>query len=446
MASPEALDILVVTFNCGRKLVRPEVLARHLSETVLDSSSPNIIVLSLQEIAPIAYSFLGGSYLVQYFLQFRHAIHMAEKAFGKAKYVNLVTRHVGMTACMVFIHEEHKSKVQWIKTGGVGIGVHEMGNKGAVGVRLGYATSEETLELTFVAAHLAPMEEALDRRNEDWMNIVQGLVLTPANNDVRSTAEHTATRDESEPLLPNDPSNASSRGVGIYTPTSHLICAGDLNYRTSPAAPEPSDYLAFPQSTASPMDPHHSSHLLRNDQLTRELKAGRTCHGLREAPIVFPPTYKYSSKAQLLAEADDTTAKWEWAKHRWPSWCDRILFLELPQWMKKETPGADIEVAMYTALPLMPTSDHRPVALSLKVPLKAIPMPEEGQGGEDARLHPPSEIDPRWRERRAAARKKEIFVGLFAYLSLTWEGNGILLALVLGALGGWTIVRSQLEV
>lgn len=447
MASTDSLDILVITFNCGRKLIKPEILARHLSNAIPGASGPEIIVLSLQEIAPVAYSFLGGSYLVPYFFEFQHAIRQASKAFGETKYVNVVTRNVGMTACMVFVHEGHKGRIRWLETAGVGVGVQEMGNKGAVGVRLGYAATEEPLELAFVAAHLAPMEDALDRRNEDWMNIVRGLVFTPVNKKGSfPTTTPLAATEDSEPLLSDASGNASNRPRGIYTPTSHLILAGDLNYRTSPTLPRPSDHLAFPKPTSSTTDPQHYSHLLRNDQLAREITAGRTCHSLREAPIDFPPTYKYSSQARSHAETEGMAAGWGWAKHRWPSWCDRILFLDLPPWMKEETPEADIKVVGYTALPLMPTSDHRPVALRLRVPLKAIPAPENSEGNEDVRLHPPFGIDARWRERRAAARRKEVFVGLLAYLFLTWEGNGILLALILGMLGGWVVVRSQLDV
>ncbi|KAL9050629.1 MAG: hypothetical protein Q9206_005012, partial [Seirophora lacunosa] len=205
MASTSSLDVLIVTFNCGRTPVRPELLARHLADAFPDSQSPDIIVLSLQEIAPIAYSFLGGSYLLPYLGGFRHAIDLAGKSFGEARYTTIVTRNVGMTACMVFVHEEQQDKIQRVETGAVGVGVQEMGNKGAVGVRLGYSVPEGITELTFVAAHLAPMEDGLARRNEDWMNIVRGLVFpTVHSKAVHYHAEHPTASAESEPLLPND--------------------------------------------------------------------------------------------------------------------------------------------------------------------------------------------------------------------------------------------------
>ncbi|KAL8716383.1 MAG: hypothetical protein Q9220_000290 [cf. Caloplaca sp. 1 TL-2023] len=330
---------------------------------------------------------------------------------------------------------------------GIGVGVQEMGNKGAVGMRIGYAVSEdETVELTFVAAHLAPMEDAISRRNEDWMNIVKGLVFTSlGGKDARHTSEPQGNREESQPLVAADPDEHNNSPQGLYTATSHLIFAGDLNYRTSSTKPQLSDHLVFPQPTKDNTGPRHYSHLLQKDQLGQERAAGRTLHGLSEAPIDFPPTYKYSNKAQVLAEIDDgTTTQWDWAQHRWPSWCDRILFLDNPPWMRSVTPTVKMEVQQYTALPLMPTSDHRPVLLALKIPLVPIPRPNDGEYEGDVRLHPPFEVDPAWKERRKAARRKEIVVGLVAYLILTWEGLGILLALIVGVLGGWAIISVML--
>ncbi|KAL8674183.1 MAG: hypothetical protein Q9168_001434 [Polycauliona sp. 1 TL-2023] len=441
MASTEALSILVITFNCARQLLQPDVFARRLSKSLPDSQRPDIVLLSLQEIAPIAYSFLGGSYLVPYFQRFRHAFDLVGKALDGAEYVHLITRNVGMTACMVFVLEEHREKIHWMETGGVGVGVQEMGNKGAVGCRLGHgiADGDDTFELTFVAAHLASMEEALQRRNEDWKNIVRGLVFTPTL--IKGTTKHPkpqAPGHESEPLLSEHEASTSQARRGLYTPTSHLILAGDLNYRTSSTKPSNETHAIFPQLNTGHQDNDSGfDSLLHKDQLSRECNANRTCHGLSEAPIHFPPTYKYSKKAQLQAEKEDEMTTWDWAKHRWPSWCDRILYLDLPAWMR---PRYKIEVEKYTSLPLMPTSDHQPVLMMMKIPLKPIHAPERDEGEEDVRINAPFDIDPRWRERRQVARRKEILVGVLAYLSLTWEGRTIVLALIIGALLGWFVV------
>ena len=106
----------------------------------------------------------------------------------------------------------------------------------------------------------------------------------------------------------------------------------------------------------------------------------------------------------------------------------------------------------YKALPLMASSDHRPVACSFSLNAEAIPEPskeeEEGGGGGvkmDVRLAPPFGPNPLWMEQREAARTKEVVVGIGAFLGLTWEGRGILLAIVFGALGGWAVIRSLLQ-
>lgn len=455
---------LLVTFNCGRELVKPEVFSRHLVNALQGSPSPELIILSLQEVAPIAYAFLGGSFLVPYLDRLRHAVDQSAKELGDTRYISLITRNVGMTVIMAFVQEDLSGHVQWMETGGVGVGLQEMGNKGAVGLRIGYGVGEETMEMTFVAAHLAPMEDAVERRNEDWKNIVKGLVFTPVDYKAVRVAKRAqitrAANGEDEPLLSGPVDNESEPTSGIYTPTSYFFLAGDLNYRTDDTNPSVGDHEAWPQP-AGAADSRHYSNLLRSDQLATERKAKRTLHGLEEAAIDFPPTYKYSDtgrmhagKTEHLAAVESNRVRegpqtedleWHWAKHRWPSWCDRILYLDLPPRMKSEDPNAQIRVNKYTALPLMSTSDHRPVILSLSIPLKPMPPPTEEVVDGDVRVKPPFPIDPKWRERRAVARRKEIAVGLGSYFALTWEGRGVLFAILVGALGGWAVIRSMLE-
>ncbi len=442
-----SVNAYIITFNCARERVKSEVFARHLVDALPNSKAPDILILSLQEIAPVAYSFLG--YLTPYFDGFRTSVDIAALSMvNGSRYTNVITRNIGMTAIMAFVPNDQAGHIKWLETAGVGVGAHEMGNKGAVGLRMGYLRGEEIIELAAVAAHLAPMENGLERRNEDWRNIVRGLAFTPVTKKAVRTATKPRTSQldsvEDEPLLPGSPDNSTTPTSGLYTPTSHLILAGDLNYRTSRSKPSPADYQSYPQPTVDVNDAKHYSNLLKDDQLSRELKGGRTCHGLREAPISFPPTYKYSDKPQAVAETNDGST-WDWARHRFPSWCDRILYLDLPSWMKAENQSNSIRVNSYTALPLMSTSDHRPVALSISLPAKAIPTPAEAATNNDVRIHPPFAINPQWRQKRVMARRKEIVVGLLAFLGLTWEGRIVVLATVIGALGGWFIITSILE-
>ena len=380
-----------------------------------------------------------------YYQRVHDAVRIAGSTLNEVKYTNVITRNVGMTALMGFARNELVSQLEWIETAGVGVGMQEMGNKGAVAARIGLSAAGGSIEMTFIAAHLAPMEKGLERRNEDWKNIVRGLAFDPVEQGsiAAGTGTSQATTDEDRPLLAGSSNNTSSPS-GIYTPTAHLFLAGDLNYRTSSVKPTRNDYSKYPQPTKDTTDPQYYTRLLQDDQLARELKAGKTCSGLQEAPIDFPPTYKYSDKARAVAGTSDGV-EWDWANHRWPSWCDRILYLDLPSWMKEQDPSNKIQVRDYTALPLMSTSDHRPVALSLTIPQSPIPSPDDEDIDGDLRLHPPFPINPEWRKKRAAARRKEIVVGLGAYFSLTWEGRGVLLAVLIGALGAWALVQSMVK-
>jgi len=433
-----ALSLYLLTFNCGRRLVQPDIFAPYFFHALPQPRLlPEILVIALEEIAPIGYSFLGGSFLTPYFNAFRQAVKFASK---DTSYVNTISRNVGMTAIMIFVRQDRVSRVSTLSTAGVGVGFQEMGNKGAVGVRIGLQTrkdADEVMQLTFVAAHLAAMEDALKERNEDWRSIVQSLIFVSDNS------EKPIRRDEQEedvPLLEGT-SAATHLANGMYTANSHLFFLGDLNYRTSETRPTTEDVKRFPQPTTSTEDPKHFTHLFSRDQLTQQLQANKTLHGLTEPPVTFPPTYKYANDRIVAPEGDDAQ-EFKWAQHRWPSWCDRILYLDLPSWMPQNSASSKIKVHSYKALPLFPTSDHRPVALSVSVPLLAIPPPDGATN--DIRLQPPFSMDPQWKARRDFARKKEIVVGILAYLSLTREGTGLLTATVIGGIGGWLIIRAML--
>lgn len=445
----EDLSLYILTSNCARNLIDVDLFAEHFFDVLptsggQDFNAPELIVLSLQEIAPIAYSFLGGPYLVPYFDAYVKAVKKATAKQWDESYVLLVKDHTGMTGLMVFARADVAHKVSWVDAAHVGLGVQEMGNKGAVGARLGYVVGDDsanTVDLTFVAAHLAPMEDASQQRNLDWQGIVERLVFS--HPDTGSKLPVGNATDESTALLGDHRSlhdSETSRSY-LFAPNTYLFLAGDLNYRTSDIGPSKGDVQRFPRRGVSREDPLHYSHLLKQDQLLREMRQGRSFHGLTEAPIDFPPTYKYSDLArQAVQQGRDADSEWKWSSHRWPSWCDRILYLDNPS-------GADergrVKPYVYSALPLFPHSDHRPVALAAFVPLVHAAGPSDPDHMDaNRRAVTPFSFDPEWKSRRDAARRKEIVVGVLAYLGLTWEGNGLLLASTVGILGAWVMLRS----
>lgn len=429
-----------------------------------------------------------------------------------------------MTAIMLFARTP--AAVHHIEEAECGFGTADMGNKGAVGLRVTWSDGKSaggdgdgddefaTTELTFVATHLAAMEWNLKKRNANWRTIVSGLTFEnpktaipgvfPANATLpdadrpEEAAEEAGAEeedgdnddDDARPLLSRGSSSESGGGgapfhpehpdlaaehhatlheMSVFKPTSHLFVAGDLNYRIG--AKTPAALSAFP--SFEPDSPDHWSTFLGRDQLTRERLAGRTLHGLAEADISFGPSYKYDVLGDADGAVNEAAARtggevpWKWAPHRWPSWCDRVLYLDVPPWARRRREreqagkegggGGGVVVQAYDLMPVVATSDHRPVFLRVQVPVlgpadmappRAGEEEEEGGGpdGEtlllaedlaDPRAVLPVPIDVHAWERRAAARRREIVVGWSMFLWSTREGAVLMATAVAVGVGGW---------
>lgn len=342
-------------------------------------------------------------------------------------YAHVLTRHLGMTGLMVFAKHETNDRIQWIKTGGVGVGLWNMGNKGAIAARIGLEHGNDVIDLTFVAAHLAPMEWDWKRRNKDFENIIRNVGM---KYDERLSKEYgesstasEADEDEVRSLLAQSGSSSPS---SLYDTKGFVFVAGDLNYRTSDTPPQPEDIANFPQPDEPQESKKHVYSLLSQDQLARERKAKRTFQGFEESPIHFPPTYKYRQSDIIpVQQAGEEPLVYQWTTHRFPSWCDRILYLST----------ANVKVNGYKALPLQHTSDHRPVALSFSIQKTA----------RQTEISSPYSLNPQFAEWRAAARTREIVVGVIAYLGVTREGNTILVGLLAGAFASWYVMQSMLS-
>lgn len=431
------LNCYLTTFNCAREPINIDFFAANLFNNLKTNLPPDLVVLSLQEVAPIAYSFLGGQNLTPYFKRFSEAVRRAaQKLPGdeNVEYEWVLSRHLGLTGIMLFARPETVRRIRRIETAGTGVGLWEMGNKGAVGLRLAMDSGSEEVLLTFVSAHLAPHEDKWERRNMDWKALNEEMVFSPDEqvSTIPQGRKSTEGEGENEPLLSsgNDGSGQQDHNEGsLFNPSSHLFIAGDLNYRAADRDPGTLTHLDWPQPLAEEDNAKTFSALLKNDQLSRELNSGKTLHNLAEPDIHFPPTYKYSSQAKKHAArnaTDPSTSAAQdknidhWAPHRFPSWCDRVLHLA----------AAPPKVHSYNVLPIQPTSDHRPVAMSFSVPLKPVTAP----------VKPPYRVVAGYRERRAFARNWEYLVGWGAYLTLTWEGELVLAGTLVGLVGGWLAV------
>lgn len=448
------LDLYLLTFNCARNLVDPAALAPSLFSALAPSTPiPDVLAISLQEVSPIAYAFLGGSFLDPYFKRVHETVHRAVELRSNGttdsgvQLKHVTTRSLGLTALMIFARPEVVDRMIWMQYASAGVGLWDMGNKGAVAVRLGIACpteeEEETLSLTFTSAHLAPFETNFEARNRDWEALVRNLAF---ENDEGSGSHVSLSQPgeaEAEPLLAScalsegTQSQAPPEGTGLFAHTNAaLFIAGDLNYRTSDSPPtkvahhplaEPNPPYTGPPPPDTISSTQQYERLLADDQLTRELEAGRTLHNMSELPITFPPTYKITHSSSAAPESED----WSWAAHRYPSWCDRILFYS------SDASGKDkvLEPLRYDALPIQRTSDHRPVALSVRIYDKNM-----GEARVSPEKEAPFPINPDWRQRRDSARRFEVLVGVASYLVLTGKGRAMMLGALGVALGTWWLL------
>ncbi|KAF2729564.1 DNase I-like protein [Polyplosphaeria fusca] len=407
-------NLYLLTFNAARNLVQPDALAPALFDALPASHHlPDILAVSLQEIAPIAFAFLGGSYLDPYYSRIAATVKLGAKlrTRGSDTLEHVATQNIGMTALMIFAKPRLVERIHSMQSASVGLGLWNMGNKGAVAFRF---RVDESAPMTFVAAHFAPMESNIEARNRDWEQTVRNLAFV---DHVNAGSGHSAQ--EAVPLLST--ASEPSPPNGLFASGSYVFFAGDLNYRTHDKPPGPHAYQTYPQPGTTAEANARVTRLLKTDQLTREKELDRTLHGLSELPITFPPTYKYATRAHKRSVSDPDD-HWYWAKHRYPSWCDRILFFPSPSYAPSiVVPGS------YVALPVQSSSDHRPVALSLQVK----------EGSTALNFSSPFPLSADWKARQNAARRLEIVVAILSYLALTKKGNAIIVAIAGAALASW---------
>jgi phosphatidylinositol-bisphosphatase len=254
---------------------------------------------------------------------------------------------------------------------GVNLGVTMLGNKGGVGIWMrAYNTP-----LCFVCAHLSAGAKEGDaaKRSEDYQEIFAKLSFPPPQ---------TASSDGSF----EKPANVADAFASVWV--------GDLNYRlnatdeyvrnalVSSTATNDVDRGSFSDANAPRTRPavdyslnspyavaknDFFSRLLRADQLLIERAAGKAFGGWTEAPVAFPPTYKYRPGTHTYSGAGDpeeggaddasepAASQKEERKKRTPAWCDRILWR-----------GRDIRQISYGRSELT-RSDHKPVFGAFRV-------------------------------------------------------------------------------
>jgi len=143
-----------------------------------------------------------------------------------------------------------------------------------------------------------------------------------------------------------------------FTVAHTTMWMGDLNYRIEDLRRE--RVIELSESDAWDV-------LAPNDQLLRQRKQSGLFYSFSEAPLRFPPTFKYEEGA-AMSLTKPTRRRHESAKMRVPSWCDRVLISSLP--------GVGLTHGRYDCVDSLNPSDHSPVfheAVLRLPPVLAIP-------------------------------------------------------------------------
>lgn len=154
---------------------------------------PDVIAIGFQEMIPLHLSLVGltTTAVDMHDGELKRSIESHANSLkggaGMAEsYTLLAKKGLGGIVLLVYTRDSTLTRlVADVRVATVGTGLLRlMGNKGAVGVRITLnsedeKSDEEETVMTFVTAHLAAHDYALQRRNEDWQSIVERLVFTP---------------------------------------------------------------------------------------------------------------------------------------------------------------------------------------------------------------------------------------------------------------------------
>ena len=178
------------------------------------------------------------------------------------------------------------------------------GMKGAAGICLKFHNTS----MAFLSCHLAARLERTKMRRINVEEIVNQIQLAHKDTDLSSQFHH-------------------------------VFFMGDLNYR-----------IEMEGAEAEPLVQQKNwLELLNQDQLLTEMRESGLLHGFKEAPITFPPTYRYKTG----------TNDYMRDRGRAPSYTDRILV--------KSLENTDIKCTGYNACETVKTSEHMPVSATYQI-------------------------------------------------------------------------------
>mmetsp|Transcript_4335 Transcript_4335/g.7604 ORF Transcript_4335/g.7604 Transcript_4335/m.7604 type:complete len:788 (-) Transcript_4335:38-2401(-) len=250
----------------------------------------------------------------------------------KFQYKCIVSRQMVGILLLVYIKQDLAQHLTNLKVSEVGTGFLSLGgNKGAVAASW---ILFDCVKMSAVACHLAAHEKNVDRRNQDFRDVIRRAFNADDNEAASMVINNNGNNNGSSTL----------NGLGVLD-HDIVFWLGDLNYR-----------INLPLDTVMQLVREQKWKQLREyDQLNQVRKSRKVTilDGFEEAAeLNFAPTYKHELYSNQYLMDDDGGAK------RTPAWTDRILYRIHPHF------GAHLKLqtVSYAKHENVFSSDHRPVS------------------------------------------------------------------------------------
>jgi len=356
LSTRRVYNVLGVTWNVNQ--TRPGLHAfRNILGGENGAASAAFVVLGLQEIE------MGGASVISSAAKEKIRPELQEQGNANAQFwgeavlrvlnnmmpnawVKVGMRQMSGLLTLVYARQELKKFVGEVETGAVACGAMGVGgNKGASAVRFGVHRNY----ICVLSSHFKAHQNETQGRNENYRQISRKLTFKSRANRLLDEAVEEDV-DSQEPYF--------EPVVGHALKDADVVLwMGDFNYR-----------LDLPYYNAlSLIAENNISELLEFDQCLKQVRTGEIFADMDEAPITFPPTYKFDKGIHDRMAYDSSE------KQRIPSWTDRIFF----RGRGNPRQGDDsrfttAESLVYESLPSVVDSDHKPVRSLLRLDLPIV--------------------------------------------------------------------------
>ncbi|XP_057853266.2 type II inositol polyphosphate 5-phosphatase 15 isoform X1 [Cryptomeria japonica] len=376
----EHIKILAGTWNVSQGRASFDSLRCWLASP---ASEANIVVIGLQEIemgaGVLAIAAAKETVGIEGSANGQWWLDSIGDAIDENLFLRVGSRQLAGLLIGAWVRKDLSPYVGDVDVGAVACGFgRALGNKGAVAIKMRVFRRTMCIVNSHFAAHM----DAIARRNADFDYIYRSMTFGrfPSGVNVAANAV-TAGVSSAVQMLRGVNARRSSQSLemggqfeGRFSSLSTaeslpqevmpelaqadmIIWLGDFNYRLNGVSYEDAiDHIKQKKFAT----------LLENDQLRKEMGAGRVFQGMREGEIYFSPTYKFDRGQQTYDSSE---------KRRVPAWCDRILFRDgqsgTSTKCKLSCPIVS-SIEWYNASMDITDSDHKPVMCMFNIDIAFI--------------------------------------------------------------------------